>query len=70
MDRCTHSYNAAGDANSARVDAKGRMMTNVKRVTLCDRVRVTFRRSVDNLGHLSETLLGALRSFFSFHSHP
>jgi hypothetical protein len=31
---CTHSYSAAVDASSARVNAKDRMMTNLKRVTM------------------------------------
>jgi hypothetical protein len=41
--RCTHSYSSAVDANSARVNVNDRKMTNLKRVTQCDRMSVTFR---------------------------
>jgi len=52
---CTYSYSAAVDANNARVNANDRMMTNLKRVTLCDCVTVCvslFDTVPDNLGCL------------------
>ena len=52
---CTHSYSVAGHANSARVNAKDRMMTNTRRVTLCDRVSVTFRHDQTTLAAHRQT---------------